>query len=223
MFVDITMNVHMIEPKDDEIFWQPLVDYEDNYEILHTYPYPIRNKRTKHILTERLDKNNGYVYISLCGATVLKHRILAKHFLYDDYVEEHSDIDVVWAKLDVDHIDGFRDNNHLDNLRICTHSENLKNRRMKGYNCPRDVEVLPDDAVEIKQYVLNNIRKYASGKYYYSFKTDTFYARNARNPNMYQTICENYCNGKTRRINLIDENGATAQVNVKKLIEQLRN
>lgn len=109
---------------DDEsvVEFVPLLNFEDDYEILNQYPFTIRKKSNHYELIETI-QSNGYVYVSLIGKTyrktVLKHVIVAKQFLPNDDPEH---------KTQVDHISRDKSDYHLSNLRWVSPSENCQNR-----------------------------------------------------------------------------------------------
>ena len=97
--------------------WEPLKDFEDDYEIEIEPPHRIRRISSGWIAKPTLNKQSGYIRVYLNGKTYLYHRILAKQFIPnpDDLPE-------------IDHINQIKTDNRLDNLRWVDRSKNLKNR-----------------------------------------------------------------------------------------------
>jgi len=118
--------------------WQTCVCDKD-YEIYSEYPYQIRRKSNRRIISESID-NGGYVRCCLNRRSYRKHRIVAMQFLpnpnnYDE----------------IDHINGDRTDYHLNNLRWCSRSENLKNRSGYGHKYVFHDE-LPESAESLDSY-----------------------------------------------------------------------
>ena len=61
--------------------WEPLTDFEDDYEIEIEAPHRIRRISSGWIVTPTLNNLSGYYKVKLNGKTYQYHRILAKHFI----------------------------------------------------------------------------------------------------------------------------------------------
>ena len=83
----------------------PLKGFND-YEIMTSYPYDIRNKTTKHKCGMVYSKRDG-ILININGKVYKKHRLIASQFMKED-IMRHP----------VYHINGDLFDNHLDNLTI---------------------------------------------------------------------------------------------------------
>ncbi|KAK8858356.1 hypothetical protein M9Y10_013459 [Tritrichomonas musculus] len=147
-------------------------EYPD-YEILNQYPFTIRRKDNKYVVTERINKNNGYVSVNINSNKINKHQIIAKQFLYNDDPEH---------KIYVDHISRNRADYHLSNLRWCTASENIRNASSRNGVEYVFVDNIPNDSIVITHYDVNNKRRYfEENKYYYYYNEETeedvFYQR----------------------------------------------
>ena len=138
-----------------------IVDSE--YEIFTEFPYPIRKKSNKKIISESI-LNNGYIQCKLNQKKYLKHRLIALQFIPNDDQEN---------KLEIDHIDRNKLNNHINNLRWVSHSENNKNRSSFNKQKIQYVEELLYDWVPFELY--NGIEFEC---YSYSPSEDKFYYDN---------------------------------------------
>jgi len=69
-----------------------------------------------------LNRNLGYIYISIEGVRYLAHRLA---WLYTSGA---------WPKRQIDHIDHNRENNSIYNLRDVSHQENSMNQKMRISN-----------------------------------------------------------------------------------------
>jgi hypothetical protein len=87
------------------------------FEITTEYPWIIRNKHTKKVVNQWLDKSTGYYRIHLEPKKYYIHRLVAEQFLPKD---EGCD--------EVDHISRCRTDNRLENLRFVSHRVNLCNK-----------------------------------------------------------------------------------------------
>ena len=141
------MNVHV---------YTPLIDHE-GYEILIDHPYTIRNIKTKHELKEHMRSN--YPAVNIQNKHYYKHLLIVKQFL------PNPD-----GLTSIKHINRDKSDYHLNNLKWSTQSEASLNRSKgkKGNN--EFVESIPEDAMEVKEYLKNNF-----DNYYYSPSSDTFY------------------------------------------------
>ena len=153
---DIVSNEHMINEhmsSGDSSEWEPLTDFENDYEIEIEPPHMIRRRSNGWIVTPTLNKYSGYVQVKLNGKPYNYHRILAKHFIPnpDDLPE-------------VDHEDRDKANNSLDNLRWVNRRKNLKNRIMEQYGKHEYTNDKPNDLIEITNY--KGI-EYPANKYFF--------------------------------------------------------
>ena len=145
-----------------------VVDFEtlkgfDDYEILNEYPFTIRKKSNKRVISESL-RNNGYIQVNLNGKSYYKHRIIALQFLQNPDPINHDVID---------HINHDRTDNHLSNLRWCSSSDNSKNISSRNGIQYEFVDDLPDDAMVIDFYnTKTERREFDNEKYYYWFDED---------------------------------------------------
>ena len=123
--------------------WQDL-RYHEDYEICTDYPYMIRNRSNRKILSEKID-STGYYEVNLNGKKYLKHRIIAEQWIHNDEPG---------LKLQVDHKNRDRTDNHIDNQRWISVSENNYNR--SKYERFNDfVDDLPEPVIEVHSYDLS--------------------------------------------------------------------
>ena len=100
--------------------WETLKE-DNDYEICKTYPYQIRRKSNKYIISE-FENNDGYIICTLNQEQFRKHRLIAIQWIPNpDNLPE------------VDHINHIRSDNHIENLRWVTRSENNKNKVHSRY------------------------------------------------------------------------------------------
>lgn len=101
------------------------IDEFPNYEISNQGR--IRNRNTKQILRQKVDRGYHRIMLYRDGETCTKqiHRLVADSFV--------PNID---NKKEVNHIDGNKDNNRADNLEWCTRGENMKHAFANGLKTP---------------------------------------------------------------------------------------
>ena len=161
-----------IETVDDEAEFEPLKDFENDYEIQKEFPFVIKNKKTGRILAES-DRGQGYPRINLNGKSYQKHILVAKQFITNDDPEH---------KTQVDHINHDRSDYHLSNLRWVSPTENQQNKSSHLSIKYEFVDDIPDEAMIIDFYETKTERReFEENKYYYYFdesnNEDKFYAK----------------------------------------------
>ena len=186
--------------------WEPLTDFENDYEVETEPPHRIRRKCDGLMLKTTLHKATGYVLVSLNGEKYYYHRILAKHF-----IPNPDDLP------DVDHIDRNRANNTLENLRWVTRSQNNRNRTVKKYGKREFLDHAPNDIIEIRTF---NDFEYPENKYFFCGENDRVVLR--VNDHKWQWLAQTPSQGYLK-INLRDINGRNHQVYMHKLINHFRN
>ena len=150
------------QPVNEEqpIEFVPLLNFEEDYEILNQYPFTIRKKSNHYVLKESINKVHGYIDIRLNQKTYKKHRIIGLQFLTNP---DPINFDVI------DHLNHDRTDNRLQNLRWCSSSSNSYNKSSNKGVKYEFIDDLPDDSTIIDFYVMKNgeRRKFEDGKYYY--------------------------------------------------------
>lgn len=132
--------------------WKPVPKYESWYEVSNLgrvkRKFSIDNggRRLKERILKGARQNNGYVYVSLCGATGVKqmrvHRIVAEVFIPNP--EE---------KPFVNHINGNKEDNRVDNLEWVTGSENMRHAYVTGLQIPLKRESSPSAILNETQII----------------------------------------------------------------------
>ena len=186
--------------------WEPLTDFEDDYEIEIEPPHMIRRRSNGWIVTTTLNNLSGYYQVRLNGKTYHYHRILAKHFIPNPN-----------GLPEVDHKNRDKANNSLDNLRWVTRSQNNINRTVKKYGKREFLDHAPNDIIEIRTF---NDFEYPAGKYFFCGENDQVVQRvdDHRWRYLNMTTNKGYL-----RINMRDINGRNHQICVHKLIQHFRN
>ena len=149
----------------------PLLNFENDYEILSTYPFTIRKASNHRQLSESI--KDGYVRVSLNNRPYYKHRLIALQFIPNN---DPINNDVV------DHINHDRTDNHIENLRWCSLSDNNYNKSSNKGVQYQFIDDIPDDAIVVDYYnVKNDRRVFEENKYYYYHNDETdedvFYGR----------------------------------------------
>ena len=148
--------------------FEPLVSFEDEYEILNEYPFTIR-RRDDHTIAEEFKRGMGYITVKLNGVLKDKHKLIAIQFIPNDDPEH---------KTEVDHKNKHRDDNHLENLRWVTRSKNLENRSKANGITYEFVNELPDDVIKVDYYQSKKTYyEFEDDKYYYDIDEEVFYTK----------------------------------------------
>ena len=135
-----------------------------NYEILNVYPFTIRRKDNKYVVSENIDDKGYYTLHLEHHALYKKHRLIAEQFL-----ENPDNLPCI------DHINRDRTDNRLINLRWVSHSENSKNRTSTKGIIYTFVDDIDEDSIMITDY-----GKHKFEDYYYDEKVDKFYFDNGQ-------------------------------------------
>ena len=184
-----------IETVDDEAEFEPLKDFENDYEIQKEFPFVIKNKKTERILKETI-RNDGYVQIYLNGKIYLKHILVANQFL------ENPD-----NLPQVDHINHNRTDNRLENLRFVSPSENCRNKSSNKGVQYEFIDDIPDEAIVFDEY---NGHEFTD----YFFHDDIFYFFNGI---QYRKLHVNQRKDNGHLfVYMIDQNNKKVQVSISK-------
>ena len=190
----------------------PLLNFEEDYEILNDYPFTIRKKSNKRVLRESL--SNGYLQVDLNRKSYKKHRLIALQFLPNP---DPINNDVI------DHINHDRTDNHLSNLRWCSSTDNNINKTTyKGIQAIF-IDDIPDDSIAVEWYdTKTEHRIFDEGKYYYYFDEtnheDIFYAKIT--DNIYKILHHNLAKGNYEYVAMRDINNRQACVYINRFKQQ---
>ena len=100
------------------------------YTINREYPYTITKKSTGHFVTASVDKDSGYVKVSINGNRESLHRLIALQWIP---IPEHISM-IPIDTLEVDNKNKVKSDYHIENLEWVTRSENAKNKtKYKDY------------------------------------------------------------------------------------------
>ena len=182
----------------------PLLNFEDDYEIMNVYPFIIRRKRDHYVVKEGLF-NTGYPRVCLNGKSYYKHILIANQFLINPDPEH---------KTDIDHINHDRSDYHLSNLRFVSQSDNLMNKSSnKGVNYTY-VDNIPDESMVVDFYeTRNDIHEFEN--YYYH--DGVFYYDNDIN---YRILHVNETKSGTRYVSMKNINGRKVSVYINRFLQQ---
>ena len=181
--------------------WVPLNEFAD-YEIMNEYPFHIRRRDNKRIVSESTNNSRGYVRVKLNGVYYTLHRLIAKQFIDNpDNLPE------------VDHINHNRTDNHIENLRFVSSSDNQINKSIQKGIRYEFVDDIPDDAMAVDFYEGRNERRvFDDGRYYYWFdetnNEDIFYGKVSENT--YRILHINHNKSGNAYVNVRDTNNKNA-------------
>ena len=191
----------------------PLLNFENDYEILNNYPFTIRKKSNKRVLCESVN-SQGYVRVHLNGKGYKKHRLIALQFLPNP---DPITYDVI------DHINHDRTDNHLSNLRWTTQSENIRNASINKGIQAVFINDIPDDAMIVDFYDTKTERRvFDESKYYYYFdeinNKDVFYAKIT--DNIYKILYHNIAKSGNEFVSMKDVNNRLVAVMINRFKQQ---
>ena len=190
----------------------PLLNFEDDYEILNQYPFTIRKKANHRVLKESL--SYGYIQVNLNGKTYRKHRLIALQFLPNP---DPINNDVI------DHINHDRADNHLSNLRWTTYSNNSINKSSHNGIQAVFIDNIPDDAINVEWYDTKTERRvFDENRYYYYFDEtnheDIFYAKIT--DDVYKILHHNSTKGGYEKVSMRDINNRKVDVMINRFKQQ---
>ena len=137
----------------------PLLNFEDDYEILNQYPFTIRKRVNQFVPSEFL--RNEYPAIHLNGKIYYKHILIAKQF-----IPNPDNLPFV------DHINRDRLDYHLENLRFVTASQNSRNKSSNMGVEYDFVKTIPKEAIHVTNY---NQHTFEENEYFYYDNVFYFY------------------------------------------------
>lgn len=148
------INEEEIEQTDEPEFID-LKGYVNSYEIQRKYPHVIRWKKNNKIVREWIDKESGYIHVSLNRKPKLKHQLIGMQFLPNPDNLKY-----------IDHINHIRTDNRICNLRWVTHQDNNRNKSKCNGVEYIYVDTIPDDSIVVDEYSNWKFENY----YYYDNK-----------------------------------------------------
>ena len=186
--------------------FEPLRDFEDDYEIEVEEPHRIRRIGKDRFVKSYVNRARGYMHINLNGRLYQLHRILAKHFIANpDNLPE------------IDHIDRNPLNNSIENLRWISRRGNLRNRGPITVRRREYLNEAPNDITEIRAF---NDVEYAENTYFFCFENDKVVKR--FNDHKWLVLAQTPHSGYLR-VYMTDVNGRSHNIYVHKLIDHFRN
>ena len=132
---------------------------DNDYQIFSDEPHQIRRKSNKKIISEFINKTDGYIRCKLNGRPFNKHRILALQFIPNPN-----------NLPQVDHKNKIRTDNRLVNLRWVSRSTNCKNKTSNNNVIYNYVDEISDNSFVIDEFEAHHFMNY-----YYDVDADKFY------------------------------------------------
>ena len=175
---------------------------DSDYEICDEYPYDIRRKSNKRIISE-WTHYKGYIECKMNSIKYKKHRIVAYQWVPNPNPEEYDQ---------VDHIDRNPANNHINNLRWVSNKINQYNVKSKGKDLFEYYDEIP---VEDKDEIIE-VDHYGDHEFEYLYYADNnFYHFNGiqyRKLNIYSSR-------GSKIVKFTDKNGVRATIYINKFKE----
>ena len=147
--VDVENQTEQIDDEIDVPQFIPLLDFENDYEILNQYPFTIRRRDNQYVPSEGDYRKNGYPCVKLNGKHYYKHILIAKQFISNPDNLPY-----------IDHVNHDRSDYHLLNLRYVTASQNNRNKLSNNGFQYEYVDSLPAGAIEFTHYNQHELVNY---------------------------------------------------------------
>ncbi len=173
----------------------PLLDFENEYEIMIDYPHVIRKKSNQQILNERIDAF-GYVVVCLNSYPHKKHRLIALQFIPNPN-----------NLPQVDHKNHIKTDNRIENLRWVNNSINNRNRLSYNGIEAQYIDELPED-VE----VIDEFNGWEFEDYYIDYNLNVYYDTGANYRILYKV--------KGKYVSMRDITNKKRTIYIKKLARQ---
>ena len=141
----------------------PLLNHEEDYEILNVYPFTIRKKSNHYIIKESID-DKGYPRVKLNCKDYRKHRLICEQF-----ISNPNNLPCI------DHVNHDKTDYHLSNLRWCTIAENNRNK-----SSSKGVQYTFVDDIDPDSIVVTDYGKHEFEGYYYDQTVDKFFFDNGQ-------------------------------------------
>ena len=180
-----------------------LLNFENNFEILNEFPFTIRKKSNKRVVSESLV--NGYPRVSLNRKSFKKNRLIDIQFL--------QNLDPINYDV-IDHINRNRTDYHLSNLRFCSSSDNNRNKSSQNGIQYEFIDNIPDESMVVNFY--NTRNEHHEFEFYY-FYNDVFYFFNGIN---YRILHVNYSKSGNAFVSLRDVNNRRVNVMINRFKQQ---
>ena len=177
---------------EEDAEWYDLKGFENDYEICNWYPYQIRRKNNKgKIVSESVNKQNGYINVALNGKPYQKHILVAKQFIPNP---NHLPI--------VDHINHNKTDYRVSNLRWVSVSDNARNKSSTRGVVYEYVDTIPDEAIKVDTYGNHTFDNYYFFNNVFYFYTGINYRKLHINEDKYgyKNVCLINEDGKNVRI-----------------------
>lgn len=160
---DIETQTQQNDEQNNEPQFIPLLDFEDDYEILNQYPFTIRRRDNHYVPSEW--SRNGYPAVNLNGSKYYKHRLIAKQFIPNPN-----------NLPQIDHWNRDRSDYHLENLRYISNADNGMNKTKSTSNpniLYEYVKSIPGESILVTDYNQHSFENYF-------FYNDVFYFYNGK-------------------------------------------
>ena len=172
-----------------------------DYEILNRYPFTIRRKDNKKVVSEW--NTDGYLRVRLNGKNYFKHRLIAEQFIPNpnNYTE-------------IDHINHNKTDYHLSNLRWISRSDNNRNRTLYNGITARYVDEIDSEAL-VCDYYETRTERYLFRDYYYH--DGVFYYDTGAN---YRVLNINSTRSDSPYVWMYDTDGNRIKVYINRFLDQ---
>ncbi|KAK8877917.1 hypothetical protein M9Y10_004680 [Tritrichomonas musculus] len=191
-----------INVENNVVEFVPLLDFENDYEILNQYPFTIRRIRDHYVISEFID--NGYSTVTINRQPYKNHLLIARQF-----IDNPDNLPFI------DHLNHDRLDYHLSNLRWVSSSQNNFNKSSHRGVQYEFIDNLPKDSIKVLFYdTRTEHREFEDKKYYYYHneenEEDIFYGR--INETTYRILHINIIRNGSRAVSMRDINNKNVTV-----------
>lgn len=139
--------------------WKKIPGYKfyevSNFGSIRSLP---RNTTKGKILTQHINKRNGYCYVNLIEngqkKNVRVHKCVALAFLGPKKSE----------KIQINHLDGNKTNNNVENLEYCTGKENMQHAYKHGLEKRVGIKTICIDNMKVYETLTDAAKDISNGK-----------------------------------------------------------